>query len=143
AGDTPIHERLGAVGQQETCQSVGTPSIGLDVSKEASPGRRKADIRQMTDLAGGGYFRMLRFDRGEQHALLLEQKHAQVKSSFAAQAACDLELLYCYPFSRCCPHDFTVAGPSYSSCSRVTLASRRHTACMVPCDPGLTAPYGP
>jgi hypothetical protein len=53
AGDTPIHERLGTVGQQETCQSVGTPSIRLDGSKEASPDRRKADIRQMTDLARG------------------------------------------------------------------------------------------
>ena len=143
AGDTPIHERLGAVGQQETCQSVGTPSIGLDVSKEASPGRRKADIRQMTDLAGAGYFRMLRFDRGEQHALLLEQKHAQVKSSFAAQAACDLELLDCYPFGRCGPDHFTVAGASFARCSRVTLSLRSHIECMVRWNPARIARNGP
>src|ERR1700746_2685909 len=130
AGDTPTHERLGTVGQQENL-SVCWHSVYRTGWVEGSPGRRKAGIRPMTDLAGAGYFLMLRFDRGEQHALLLEQKHAQVKSSFAAQAACDLELLDCYPFGRCGPDHFTVAGASFARCSRVTLSLRPHIECMV------------
>jgi hypothetical protein len=31
-GDTPIHEGLGEGIDTQTCQSVGTPSIGLDES---------------------------------------------------------------------------------------------------------------
>lgn len=128
---------------KKTCQCVGTPSIGLDESKEASPGRRKADIGHRTDLAVAAHFLMLRFDRGEQQALLLEQKHAQVESSFAAQTACDLELLDCYPFGRCGSDHFTMAGASFARCSRVTLSLRRHIECMVRWNRARIARNGP
>src|SRR5205823_10652242 len=60
-----------------------------------------------------------------------------------AQAACDLELLDCYPFGRCGPDHFTVAGASFARCSRVTLCLRSHIECMVPLNPARIARNGP
>jgi hypothetical protein len=45
----------------QTCQSVGTLSIGLDEARNAIYLRGKADMRYMTDLGVAGHFLMLRF----------------------------------------------------------------------------------
>ncbi len=50
---------LGA--EMQTCQRVGTVSIGLDGPREAGSRRAKADMSYMTALATAGHSLMLRF----------------------------------------------------------------------------------
>src|ERR1035441_896050 len=75
---------------------------------------------------------MLRFCSYRTDTLALpEQKYVQVRSSFVAEAACDLELRGCC-FVRCHGADhFKVAAAASGSCSRFAVSLRCYFQCVV------------
>src|SRR6266852_647912 len=86
---------------------------------------------------------MLRFWLREQNPALPEQKHAQIKSSFVAQAARDLELRDCCSLGCRSSDRFTVAATSLARSSRITFSLCRHVECVVRWNRARIARDGP